>query len=76
MIDPVSRRMKQIAVEWPALIAVFERRHLDFCWTGEKTPVQASAEIGVPSETVLSQLRLQLEETELEQPNWACATNR
>ena len=73
MIDPRSKTMKQIAVDWPAAIPVFEKHHLDFCWTGDKTLEVVAAEGGVLLETVLSDLRLAVAEHETEQPDWNAA---
>jgi regulator of cell morphogenesis and NO signaling len=73
MIDPRSKTMKQIAVDWPAAIPVFEKHHLDFCWTGDKTLEVVAAEGGVLLETVLSDLRLAVAEHETEQPDWTAA---
>lgn len=70
MIDPRSKTMKQIAVDWPAAIPVFEKHHLDFCWTGDKTLEVVAAEGGVLLELVLSDLRLAVAEHETEQPDW------
>ena len=70
MIDPRSKTMKQIAVDWPAAIPVFEKHHLDFCWTGDKTLEVVAAEGGVLLEIVLSDLRLAVAEHETEQPDW------
>src|ERR1017187_694085 len=72
MIDPRSKTMKQIAVDWPAAIPVFEKHHLDFCWTGDKTLEVVAAEGGV-LEIVLSDLRLAVAEHETEQPDWNAA---
>ena len=73
MIDPRSKTMKQIAVDWPAAIPVFEKHHLDFCWTGDKTLEVVAAEGGVLLEIVLSDLRLAVAEHETEQPDWTAA---
>ena len=73
MIDPRSKTMKQIAVDWPAAIPVFEKHHLDFCWTGDKTLEVVAAEGGVLLEIVLSDLRLAVAEHETEQPDWNAA---
>jgi regulator of cell morphogenesis and NO signaling len=70
MIDPGSKTIKQIAVECPAAIPVLEKHHFDFCWTGDKTLDVVAAEMGVPLEIVLSELRLAVAERETEQPNW------
>jgi len=70
MIDPRSKTMKQIAVDWPAAIPVFEKHHLDFCWTGDKTLEVVAAEGGVLLEIVLSDLRLAVAEHKTEQPGW------
>jgi regulator of cell morphogenesis and NO signaling len=74
MIDPRSKTIKQIAVDWPAAIPVFERHHLDFCWTGDKTLEVVAAEGGVLLEIVLSDLRLAVAEHETEQPDWTAAS--
>ena len=73
MIDPRFKTMKQIAVDWPAAIRVFEKHHLDFCWTGDKTLDVVAAEGGVLLEIVLSDLRLAVAEHETEQPDWNAA---
>jgi regulator of cell morphogenesis and NO signaling len=70
MVDPRCKTMKQIAVDWPAAIPVFEKHHLDFCWTGDKTLEVVVAEGGVLLEIVLSDLRLAVAEHETEQPDW------
>lgn len=62
--------MKEIAAEWPAAIRVFEKHDLDFCWTGDKTLDVVAAEMGVPLESLLSEVRLAVAESETEQPNW------
>jgi regulator of cell morphogenesis and NO signaling len=65
--------MKQIAVEWPAAIPVFEKHHLDFCWTGDKTLEVVAAEGEVLLEIVLSDLQLAVAEHEAELPDWTAA---
>ena len=57
-------------MDWPAAIPVFEKHHLDFCWTGDKTLEVVAAEEGVLLEIVLSDLRLAVAEPKMEQPNW------
>ena len=70
MADPSSKTIRQIAVEWPATIAVLEKYHLDFCWAGDKSLEAAAAEAGVPLETVLSEMGLALTQCRVEQPDW------
>lgn len=73
MIDPRSKTMKQIAVDWPAAIPVVEKHHLDSCRTGDKTLEVVAAEGGVLSEIVLSDRQLVAPEYETEQPDWNAA---
>lgn len=73
MTDPGSKTIRQIAVEWPATIAVLEKYHLDFCWAGDKSLEAAAAEAGVPFENVLSEMRLALTECRAEQADWNTA---
>jgi len=73
MTDPGSKTMRQIAVESPAMIGVLEKYRLDFCWAGDKSLEAATAEAGVPLETVLSEMRLALTQCRAEQADWNTA---
>ena len=56
----LSKTMRQIVLESPAMIGVLEKYRLDYCWAGEKSLEAAANEAGILLEVVLSEMRLAL----------------
>ena len=69
----LSKTMRQIVLESPAMIGVLEKYHLDYCWAGEKSLEAAANEAGILLEVALSEMQLALTEVKAEQIEWNTA---